>query len=95
MSHVVNDLTKESALFFQNKLKQDIFSPLKQRKAILIYDVITATFLWKVLICDWLLQYHSTGCGASFLTSPPVLRRFWNAKSQYYKHVSGYSDHLI
>ena len=81
--------------FIQNKLKQDIISLLEERKDILIYDVITASFLRKVLICDWLLPYHSTGCGVSFLTSLPVLRLFWNAKSQYHKHVSGYSDHLI
>jgi hypothetical protein len=44
MSYVVNDLTKERALFFQNKLKQDIILPLEERKDILIYGVISATF---------------------------------------------------
>jgi hypothetical protein len=75
---MLNNLTKESAFFFQNKLKQDIISPLEERKDILIYDVITTTFLSKVLIYDWLLHYHSTGCGASFLTSRPVLKLYWN-----------------
>jgi hypothetical protein len=78
MYHIVNELTKESA--FKNKIKREIISPLVERKGILVHDVITTTFLREVLICDWLLPYHSTGCGSSFLTSLPVLKLFWNVR---------------